>query len=277
VLALLFALMGGMILWLLDAPQWRVHTVRVVGATDPIVVGAIQRIPLANCDIFRCDTAALARRVEALPLVAQATITPSYPDTLVVSVRQRQPALLWRSDSGEEVVVASDGVALGSLASDPAFARAPLTTVVEVGAASQIARDLRKNGRMDPAIASMAPQVREVNHEVFNDAALLAYDDDVGFTLTTPTGLQVIFGAPADAVATWVDVTAPPSTPAASNPGVTGVTSPSPDAIKRAVALQAAELRGVLAYLAQQRQQAAVIDLRWGAHPYYRLAGAEGP
>ena len=276
-LALLVALIAGA-LWLLYAPQWQVQRVRIAGTRDPVVISAIQRMSFANCDIFRCDMAAMARRVEALPLVAQATVAPSYPNTLVVSVRLRQPALLWQGGAGDTFVVASDGVALGSPARDPTFAAASLTSVIETGSASQIVRELRNTGRMDPTLATMAPQVREVNREVFNGAAVLNYADGTGFTLTAPSGLQVILGAPADAVATWNDVTAPPATASDAGGGASTdhpqASASSPGAIKRAVALQLAELRGILAYLAQQGQQATVIDLRWGAHPYYRLAGA---
>ncbi|MEO7001450.1 MAG: hypothetical protein ABI068_06585 [Ktedonobacterales bacterium] len=273
--ALLVALTSGM-LWLLYAPLWQVHTVRVVGTSDPVVIGAIQRLPLATCDIFRCDTSAAARRVEALPQVALAEVTPAYPNTLVVTVRLRTPALLWRS-SAADLIVASDGVALGDPASDPALTRAPVTTVVEsggIGSASQITRDLRKNGRIDSAIVTMATQLREVNRDVFGGAGVLHYDDGEGFTLTAPTGLHVIFGTPADAMATWVDVTAPSSAAGTSDLNTAAMTASQPDVVTRAVALQQAELRGILAYLGQQGQQATVIDLRWGAHPYYRLAGA---
>jgi hypothetical protein len=71
------------------------------------------------------------------------------------------------------------------------------------------------------------------------------YDADVGLVADDGNGLVVAFGDP----------TRPPND---APGGVVG---------------QLAELRAILTLLTQQGETAEWIDLRWGTHPTYRLAG----
>jgi cell division protein FtsQ len=68
--------------------------------------------------LLRLDAAAAARRVERISKVASARVSRSWPDTVIISVRMRTPALAVASDGGFELIDA-DGVVLRSLSRRP--------------------------------------------------------------------------------------------------------------------------------------------------------------
>jgi hypothetical protein len=97
------------------------------------------------------------------------------------------------------------------------------------------------------------------------DGWALRYTADRGFVATNATGQQVLFGTPSDAaLAMRAD---------AQTQALPQVTPPSADAVARGMRWQLAELRALLAQLKQRGEHATLIDLRWGAHPYYRIDG----
>jgi len=69
------------------------------------------------------DAAQARRKLEALPLVKQASVCNLYPHRIVIDIVERTPVALWQKD-GEVRLIASDGVVVGDL-SDPRFASLP--------------------------------------------------------------------------------------------------------------------------------------------------------
>lgn len=280
--------------WTLTAPYWRVRHIAIQGTSDEAVMAAIRGLPLAGCDIFRCDLARDARLIRAssvAPLVAQLGVARVYPDTLTVTVTVRRPAVLWQT-GGQTWVVASDGVILGpvdadgALAIDPALslAGAPL---VNAQVSSTKSQALKPGDHLGETVIAMAAQLRlSVIARLLGVApadVTLTYDgaaDGQGFVATAPGAPQVIFGGPDAAAAMAADMASqPPQTATQTSASAeTGLAAPSgepPDVatVTRGARLQLDALGGVLALLAHNGQQATLIDLRWGAHPYYVVAG----
>jgi cell division protein FtsQ len=67
----------------------------------------------------RLDSGAVARRVEQIPQVRSARVSRSWPDTVVITVQARRPALAVR-DAGQFELVDVDGVVVATVASRPA-------------------------------------------------------------------------------------------------------------------------------------------------------------
>jgi POTRA domain-containing FtsQ-type protein len=252
--------LGMLALWAVTTPRFQVRTVRIEGTSDPQLIAAIRALPLGGCDVFRCDTAARRRAVVALPAVADAEVSAVLPDTLVVRVTPRQPALVWQAD-GQGIVLAADGVVLGTTRSNPAYAKLSLPAMDDPQSALFAGRIPAPGQRIDPALVEMARQLRRDATEVLRDGWTLRYSGDLGFVAERADGARALFGGPADA-ATAVQ-------PGAGPAGL-GATTPDAATAGRGAARQIATLRALLDTLAKSGQRATLIDLRWGAHPYYR-------
>jgi len=261
VLALLMAPLALVMLalWAVTTPRFQVRTVRIEGTSDPQLVTAIRALPLGGCDVFRCDTAARRRAVVALPAVANAEVSAVLPDTLVVRVTPRLPALLWQA-GGQGIVLAADGVVLGTTRSHPAYATLGLPAMADPQSALFAGRIPAPGQRVDPALVEMARQLRRGTAAVLRDGWTLRYSGDLGFVAERADGARALFGGPADA-ATAVQ-------PGAGPAGL--VATPDTATAGRGAARQIATLRALLDTLAKSGQHATLIDLRWGAHPYYR-------
>lgn len=97
-----------------------VRTVRVTGSGGLVSAAAVRaaaRIPLGE-PLARVDGGAAARRVERLAPVASARVSRSFPDTVVIAVRQRMPALAVPVASGY-ALVDSAGVTVTTVARAP--------------------------------------------------------------------------------------------------------------------------------------------------------------
>jgi hypothetical protein len=247
-------------LWALLAPTWQVRHVRVAGTSDPVLLAAIAQLHLGGCDIFRCDLAPMAHQVESLPLVAHADVHADLPDGLIVVVTPRRPAVLWQTGAGT-YVLADDGVVLGTPQSDPALLTAPLPQISDADALVFGGTSPAAGARLASILVKMAGQLRMGMAGVLASDWALEYTAASGFVATDSTGRQVIFGTPRDAAST------------VAGPGtLQQLADPAPDAVTRGVRMQLAELSAILALLRKNGQSAALIDLRWGTNPYYRLA-----
>lgn len=249
-------------IWALTTPRFQTRRIRVAGTDDMLVVSRVQALPLTGCNIFACDTAALARQVERLPAVASATVSTVYPDGLLVRVTPRQPALLWHI-AAAELVLATDGTVLGAVSDDPTFAHLALPRIEDGSAAAFDGKTPPPGARVDPLLVNMAAQLRKGIQPVLGNGWALDYDTRNGLVAVNGSGMRVLFGTPRDAAQAADDT-----------PSVAALLSqPTAGQVAKGVRMQLDELHALLGLLAGRGQQAALIDLRWGAHPYYRLAG----
>lgn len=90
-----------------------ISTVTITGA-DGIGESSILEICgiSPRSSLLLLDAAKVRQRLEAVPLVKQASVAKLYPDRLQVSIVERRPEALWQKD-GRVMAVAADGTVLG--------------------------------------------------------------------------------------------------------------------------------------------------------------------
>jgi cell division protein FtsQ len=98
-----------------------VRHVRVTGAGAQLQAAAVRDAAdiTLGTPLARLNPAAAARRVERLPAVLSARVSRSFPDTVVITVRRRIPALAVPTASGY-ALVDSHGVTVASAGAVPA-------------------------------------------------------------------------------------------------------------------------------------------------------------
>lgn len=229
-------------LWIATTPSLRVRTIRISGTSDPALLATIQRMPLAGCFVLICDPAGDAARIERLPSVARAEVSVVPPDALLVRVTPRLPLLIWRA-AGQSYLVAPDGVLIAP-ATSADLARLPL--VDDPSGAAFSAGAAAPGAHLPAALVELAAQLRSALPDMLGASVTLRYEAAHGLVADDGHGLLVAFGDPA-------------RPPGDAPDGASG---------------QLATLQAILALLASHGQRAAWIDLRWGMHPAYRLAGA---
>ncbi len=119
-LATLVLLLGGSVTWaLLGTSLVGLREIAVTGSqiADPEQVRAAADVPLGT-PLLRIDTGAVARRVRALPSVAEVSVTRSFPHTLTIAVTERTPAAVVPEATGF-AVISADGTVIHHLPSAP--------------------------------------------------------------------------------------------------------------------------------------------------------------
>ncbi|HLY30357.1 MAG TPA: hypothetical protein VKQ36_04985 [Ktedonobacterales bacterium] len=266
----------GLPAWALTSPTWRVRHIIIQGTTDPSVITFIQQLPLTGCDIFLCHLAHDERLIDNSPLIARASLAPRYPDSLVVSVSLRRPVLRWRVDA-VTLAIGADGMTIGVVRPDDALAADPtqhvgaLPEVVAVGLNSA---QVGQISQIDENVIVMATQLRLPVIAgllgVSPQALTLTYhwDSSQGFEVAPDGGPHILFGGPDAAAALTQELAT------SRGAGISAPTGESPNSqqVAQGARWQLVVLRVLLASLAQTGQRVTLIDLRWGAYPYYVVA-----
>ncbi|MDQ0471629.1 cell division protein FtsQ/DivIB [Labrys wisconsinensis] len=107
-----------------NACGFRIDTVAITGQrelTDQEILGAAGVTNVSS--LLFLDAEAARERLQALPLVKTATVHKLYPDTLSLSIEERQPYGLWQKD-GAIKVISADGTPIDDLR-DGRFSRLP--------------------------------------------------------------------------------------------------------------------------------------------------------
>jgi cell division protein FtsQ len=109
----LFALFGDRLLV--------VRSISVSGTRQllPVQVTQAAAVPVGT-PLLNVDTGAVTRRVEALTLVASASVTREWPDILVIKVTERKPVMALKMADASYDLVDSDGVVTGNVKARPA-------------------------------------------------------------------------------------------------------------------------------------------------------------
>jgi cell division protein FtsQ len=104
---------AGWLVW--ASPVLTVESVQVEGldTADAEAAGAMAQVPM-GAPLARVDTAAIAARVRALPIVRTVSVTRSWPHTIVVSATPRVALLGVRAADGRLWLVDTDAVAFRS-------------------------------------------------------------------------------------------------------------------------------------------------------------------
>lgn len=225
---------------LFTVPYFQVQHITVAGTRNGQILAAIQQVHLTGVNIFLADTSADAAHIKSLPPIADASVTRSLPDTLVVHVVERKPVLIWQVgdtlysvDSGGAIIAQVQQV--GSL-----------PVVIDEHRLDQQSKPFTPGGKIDPKIVQMARQLLERISTASGITSFTLHDTLLyGIVLNSAEGWQARFGSPEN-LDTKIN-----------------------------------ELVAILQFVRQQGQQVALIDLRFGFYPYYRLkssgAGAQAP
>jgi cell division protein FtsQ len=182
VLASLGAFAGVVALYF--SPALRVQNVEVT--TGPSVDGAEIRelAGLHGDSLLTADLAAAEQSIEELPMVKDATISRSWPQTVRITVVERTPWAVWQAGS-TSYVVDDEGFVLPVEAS----AGAP---VINVGGEPA---DLQPGDRVDSdAVALARSLTQQVPAELALNISAFEWTDASGLTITTDAGYRVVLG-----------------------------------------------------------------------------------
>lgn len=168
---------------------------QVEGATYTDPAAAEQAVAAAHGqNLFRLSTEPLVAALEGLPTVDTATVSVQLPGTLVVTLRERVPVLVWRVGA-RRYLADDEGTLFGRLGDDPPAEAAGLPVIDDRRAASA---GLSVGARLDPQdvdaatrLASLVPSDVGSAAETFD----LRVTDENGFVVhADPQGWVAIFG-----------------------------------------------------------------------------------
>ena len=155
---------------------------RLVPAAKVLAAAGIRRgTPLASV-----NTTAAARRVEQIAQVRSARVTRSFPNTVVISVRERTPSLAVRA-AGGYALTDSSGVTIRWSARKPA--------------GLPVLRQPPAQLRGDPGVRAAAAVLARLPHHLRTLVVAVSAPTAAAVTLTLRSGVTVLWGSPAkDAV-----------------------------------------------------------------------------
>ncbi len=192
--ALVMLASAGAIYGLAASPTFGLQSVVVgpVRYTDSTEVTAVLDVP-SGTNLFSLSTDQLVTRLRALPGVVNAEVTVRLPDTLAISVRERDAILVW-SVGNRKFLVDRDGL-LFATATAGSAEPSHLPTMADTRAASAA---LTVGGRLDAVDLDAATRLGALRPaDIGSAAASLAFvvSDENGFTVkAAPRGWTAIFG-----------------------------------------------------------------------------------
>jgi cell division septal protein FtsQ len=232
VVAMGIVVAGGWVVYTAStSSEFQVRTVRVQGAALLSQADVEQAAAVVGANVFWVDHAAAEARLQSLPLVVHAEVTPVLPDTVNVRLQERQPAAFWVSGD-QTYVVDKDGVVLRPLAEDEGvFADQPLPTVAEVDG-----QPLNPGDVVDASALTTWTRLARLLPGAGVKPKAAQWSADFGLEVQTQEGWRARFN------------------------------SAGGENLER----QVDSLRAIRDYLAQNKTPAEVIDVRFGDRPYYR-------
>ena len=234
----------------LTSNAFRVSQVSVVGTHNDILVQSIQHMGVRGQNIFLIDVVALTARIDAIPLVASASLEKQWPNSLLVSVSERQPVLLWKTAQGT-FSVDKNGIVIAP--ASETTAAASLMTVVDTGNSGKgvAAQAVHPGTQLNAGDIAFA---MEVFANLPKMAGLTNYT--LRYVATAPGGEQGTTGENGSYVvasaAGWL-----------ANLGGPNDANPLSNRLL--------ELQQILVFAQQQQLNLATIDLRFGLRPVYTL------
>lgn len=168
---------------------------QVDGALFTDVAAAEEAVSDAQGEnLFQLSTEPLETALESLPTVDRATVTVQLPGTLLVTLRERVPVLVWRVGA-RRYLADSTGSLFARLGGDPPAEAAALPVIDDRRAASA---GLSIGARLDPQDLDAATRLASlVPNDVGSAAKTLAVrvTDEHGFVVRAdPQGWFAIFG-----------------------------------------------------------------------------------
>lgn len=179
------AIVAGVGWALLESRLFVVRGVQVTGThlVTPAEVRGAAGIP-AGLPLIRVNDAAVAHRVERLRQVQSAQVSRDWPDTVVISVTERVPALAVPGSQGYDLID-KDGVVVESVSQQPLD-----TPILDLPAGSAQPGALRGN----PAVYAAAVVVRELPGYLARSLVSVQAPSPTEVTLRLRDGVSIIWG-----------------------------------------------------------------------------------
>ncbi len=245
-LALLLIIVGGAI-FALASNTFHVQHLTISGTQNQALITSIKHMGIQGQNIFLLNQSALTTRLEALPLVASASLLVTLPDTLLVTVRERVPVLLWQS--GKSVYgLAQDGTIIAPASQLTGTSDLPSVidqrTDVHVQPGTRFdAADILFIAQLFqqlPEIQGVAPFTLEYRDRIAVGSKLVPANEGKrgSYIVASAAGWQAYLGDETDG---------------------------------NQLSNQLIELQQILRIAQQQNLKLAVIDLRFGRRPTYTL------
>jgi cell division protein FtsQ len=196
------ALVAG-IAWALLGSKLLVVRSVVVSGTDVVPVSqvrAVAAIPV-GVPMIRVDTGAAASRVEAITQVQSAQVTKSWPDRIVITVRERTPVLAVAmpesaSGPGGFSLIDASGIVVRSVRVKPAGMPAYGTTIPP------------GTLRGSPSVAAAVAVLQEVPAPIARSVAAVIASSPENVTLKLSDGVTIVWGSTARASAKAAELSA---------------------------------------------------------------------
>jgi cell division protein FtsQ len=159
------------------------RSVRVTGAPAAQRAEVLRAAGIApGTPLIRINTAAVARRVEQITQIQSAQVSRDWPDSVVIAVRERTPALAVPSGGGF-ALIDRFGVVIGHVARRP-----PAVTLLASAPA-----DLASL-RGSPAIQAAATVLRQLPPSIRRQVRAVAAPSANAVTLDLQRGITVLWG-----------------------------------------------------------------------------------
>lgn len=239
----------------LTGPVFRIKQVSISGARNVALMRTIQQMGMQGQNIFLVNVDALTGRIDALPVVANATLAKQWPDEMMVTVTERTPVLLWQTQQGV-YSVDKEGVVIAPASETTGTAQLPkvVDTRQEDNSTgrggSTTGTGIRPGTRLNAADIAFAVQVF---------ARLSRMTGVTNYTLRYADMLPLHTGAMGESGAFEV----------VSQAGWMAYLGGSNDI--NPLDNRLIELQQILALAQQQQLNIATIDLRYGLRPVYTL------
>ena len=182
---LLAAGVAGAVAWaLFVSPLLAVRSVTVTGThvVPPAEVLAAAGVQ-PGTPLIRVNTAQVAARVDTISQVSDALVRRSWPNRLVIVIRERTPALAVMAPGGGYDLVDADGVVVRWTASRPGL---PLYSTAAAAPVASL--------RGDPALASAAAVLGELPAGVRHSVVSVTATDPDQVTVRLAGGITVLWG-----------------------------------------------------------------------------------
>lgn len=182
----LLAVTSWMMVQTLSGPRLRVEKPDIIGTsiTSPSRIRSIAGIN--NTYAFEVDPHAIAQQLEALPEIASATVSISWPNKVVIEIEERKPILEW-NDAGTTWWISGDGIAF--------LRRSVVHDLIHV---QSLERTLNFPRGLEPVLSPEVIATALALHENLEDQAQLFYDKDRGFGFRDARGWMAYFGKDGD-------------------------------------------------------------------------------
>jgi hypothetical protein len=222
-----------------SSDRFQVRSVRVQGNVLLSRAEVENVAAVSGVNVFWVDRGQVAARVRALPLVQRAEITATLPDTVVISIVERQPAAFWVSGD-RSYLVDREGVILKAVDVETQQARAcagqpcdprlaPLPTVAQLDG-----QPLTPGDRVDASALTTSARLAALLPAVGVEPLAFEWSRDFGLEVPTRDGWRARFDHGGN------------------------------------IDEQVASLRSVRDEIARTRATPLLIDVRFGDRPYFR-------